>query len=211
MYVPPQFTTTDPSQASALIRAYPFASLISVDDEGLPFVTPLPLHLLEEAGGWLLLGHCARPNPHWRYLQARPQAMVTFMGPQAYMSPSVYPDLARVPTWNYLTVHCTVQARLIDHFDDKDRLLKHLIHDHDPAYEQQWRDLGDDFQHKMMAGMVAFELEVTHWQCKLKLNQHRPESHGAMHSVYASGNEDQRALAAWMRRLGLVRNSADEL
>jgi transcriptional regulator len=127
------------------------------------------------------------------------------------MSPSVYPDLARVPTWNYLTVHCTVQARLIDHFDDKDRLLKHLIHDHDPAYEQQWRDLGDDFQHKMMAGMVAFELEVTHWQCKLKLNQHRPESHGAMHSVYASGNEDQRALAAWMRRLGLVRNSADEL
>ena len=99
MYVSPQFATTDPSQTGALIRAYPFASLISVDD---------------------------------------------------------------------------------------------------------------DFQHKMMAGIVAFELEVTHWQCKLKLNQHRPESHQALHNVYASGNEDQRALASWMQRLGLVSNSAGE-
>ena len=126
------------------------------------------------------------------------------MGPQAYMSPSVYPDLARVPTWSYLTVHCTVRARLIEHFDDKDRLLKHLIHDHDPAYEQQWRGLGDDYQQKMMAGMVAFELEVTNLQCKLKLNQHRPESHQAMHAVYAAGNDDQRALAEWMVHLGLI-------
>jgi len=204
MYVPPQFAAKDPAHASALIRAYPFANLISVDDDGLPFVTPLPLHLIEEAGRWLLLGHCAKPNPHWRYLQARPKAVVTFMGPQAYMSPSVYPDLARVPTWSYLMVHCTVQARLIERFDDKDRLLKHLIHDHDPAYEQQWRGLGDDYQHKMMAGMVAFELEVTDLQCKLKLNQHRPESHEAMHAVYAAGNDDQRALADWMERLGLV-------
>jgi transcriptional regulator len=204
MYVPPQFATTDSSQACALIRAYPFASLISVDDEGLPFVTPLPLHLLEEEGRWLLLGHCAKPNPHWRYLQERPKAVVTFMGPQAYMSPSVYPNLARVPTWNYLMVHCTVQARLIEQFDDKDRLLKHLIHEHDPAYEPQWRGLGDDFQHKMMAGMVAFELEVIELQCKLKLNQHRPESHQALYNVYAGGNADQRALADWMVRLGMV-------
>lgn len=204
MYVPPQFASTDPSHASELIRSYPFASLISVDDKGLPYITPLPLHLLEEEGRWLLLGHCARPNPHWRYLQARPQAVVSFMGPQAYMSPSVYPDLARVPTWSYLTVQCTVQARLIEHFDDKDRLLKHLIHEHDPAYAQQWRGLGEDFQHKMMAGMVAFELEVLDWQCKLKLNQHRPESHQALYSTYAAGTADQRVLADWMVRLGLV-------
>jgi transcriptional regulator len=74
----------------------------------------LPLHLEERGEQWVLLGHCARPNPHWRYLQARPQAVVTFLGPHAYMSPQVYPDLARVPTWNYLAVHCTVQATLIE-------------------------------------------------------------------------------------------------
>ncbi|TXT39488.1 MAG: transcriptional regulator [Comamonadaceae bacterium] len=203
MYLPPQFTAKDTQHAHQLMRDYPLASLISVDDEGLPFVTPLPLHVLEEGAELSLLGHCAKANPHWRYLQARPQAVVTFMGPQAYMSPRVYPDLVRVPTWNYLIVHCTVQARLIETFDDKDRLLKHLIADHDPDYADQWRNLGGDFQHKMMQGIVAFELKVTQLQCKLKLNQHRPESHAALRSAYAAGNDNERALADWMLRLGL--------
>ncbi len=72
-------------------------------------------------------GHCAKPNPQWRYLQARPRALVSFLGPHAYLSPSVYPDLARVPTWNYLAVHCTVEARLVEGADEKDALLKRLI------------------------------------------------------------------------------------
>jgi transcriptional regulator len=204
MYLPPQFKSTDKARARDLIRAHPFAQLVSTDDEGLPFVTPLPLHLLEDGDDWLLLGHCAKPNPHWRYLQARPQAVVTFMGPHAYMTPRVYPDLARVPTWNYLMVHGTVEARLVEHFDDKDRLLKHLIHDHDPAYADQWRGLGEDYQHRMMNGIVAFELKVTNLQCKLKLNQHRPEAHAAMYAAYSGGSEDERALADWMLRLGMA-------
>ncbi len=201
MYLPPQFKAQDDAHAWALIRAYPFASLVSCDDEGLPFVTPLPLHLEQANGQAVLLGHCARPNPHWRYLQARPRALVTFMGPYAYMTPRVYPDLARVPTWNYLTVHCTVQARLIEHVEDKDRLLKHLIHDHDPAYAAQWRALPEDYQHKMMGGIVAFELKVTDLQCKLKLNQHRPEAQAALQAAYAAGNENEQALALWMNKL----------
>jgi len=205
MYLPPQFASTDLAHARQLVLEHPLAQLISVDDDGLPFVTPLPLHWLEEGSGVVLLGHCAKANPHWRYLQARPQAVVTFMGPQAYMSPRVYPDLARVPTWSYLALHCTVQARLIDSFDDKDRLLKHLIADHDPAYAPQWRSLGEDFQHKMMNGIQAFELQVTQWQCKLKLNQHRPESHAALHAAYVQGNDQERALAHWMVRLGMVK------
>src|SRR5690606_4746446 len=110
---------------------HPFAQLISTDDEGQPFVTPLPLHLVEEGGEMLLLGHVARPNPHAGHLRARPQALVVFNGPHAYMTPRVYPDLARVPTWNYLMVQARVHARFIESFEDKDRLLKHLIHEHD--------------------------------------------------------------------------------
>ena len=201
MYLPPQFAAKESVTAFELIRTNPFASLISTDDDGLPFVTPLPLHLLEDKGATLLLGHCAKPNPHWRYLKARPTAVVTFMGPHAYMTPRVYPDLARVPTWNYLTVHCTVEARLVEQFDDKDRLLKHLIHDHDPAYAAQWRGLGEDYQHRMMGGIVAFELKVIDLQCKVKLNQHRPEARASMKALYASGNENERALAAWMDKL----------
>ncbi len=209
MYLPPQFAAKDSApghatphvSAHALIRANPLASLISTDDEGLPFVTPLPLHLLVQDDHTVLLGHCAKPNPHWRYLTARPKAVVTFMGPHAYMTPRVYPDLVRVPTWNYLMVHCTVGAKIIETFDDKDRLLKHLIADHDPAYADQWRGLGEDYQHKMMNGIVAFELRVLTMQCKVKLNQHRPEARAAMHALYSQGNDNERELARWMDRL----------
>ena len=205
MYLPQQFAAKAPAIAHELIRANPLASLISVDDDGLPFVTPLPLHLLvarSEGDSTLLLGHCAKPNPHWRYLTTRPTAVVTFMGPHAYMTPRVYPDLARVPTWNYLMVHCTVEAKIIEHFAAIDRLLKHLIADHDPAYADQWRGLGEDYQHKMMSGIVAFELKVLAMQCKVKLNQHRPEARAAMHALYSQGNDNERALAQWMDKLG---------
>lgn len=203
MYLPPQFKSEDRAHALALMRAYPFASLISTDEGGLPYVSHLPLHVQESGQELLILGHVAKPNPHWRYLQARPRALVTFMGPHAYMSPSVYPDLARVPTWNYLAVHCSVTASLIEEEGAKDDLLKQLIGDHEPAYAAQWRSLGPDYARKMLAGIVAFELQVTDLQCKLKLNQHRPEAHAAMKAAYAAGNENERALASWMERLGL--------
>ena len=209
MYLPPQFAAKDASIAMELMRAHPLAQLVSADDAGFPFVTPLPLHLVGESGGALsLLGHVAKPNPHAGFLRTRPPALVVFQGPQAYMTPRVYPDWVRVPTWSYLAVHVRVQARIIDSFDDKDRLLKHLIHTHDPAYDAQWRALGEDHQHKMMGGIVASELRVIELQCKVKrkvkLNQHRPESHAAMHAAYAVGNPDGRALALWMERLGMM-------
>ncbi|TSE32538.1 Protease synthase and sporulation protein PAI 2 [Tepidimonas taiwanensis] len=92
MYLPPQFRCDDPAIAAELMRAHPFASLISADHDGLPFVTHLALHLQEHEGGWVLLGHVAKGNPHGRHLQARPWAVVTFLGPHAYLAPAVYLD-----------------------------------------------------------------------------------------------------------------------
>jgi len=209
MYMPPQFKG-DRTQAAALIQNHPFASLISVDDAGLPYVTHLPLHLEERGDQLVLLGHVAKPNAHWRYLQARPRAVATFLGPHAYLSPKVYPDLARVPTWNYLAVHCTVQASLIEDPLTKDRLLKKLIGDHEPPYAEQWRGLGEEFAHKMLAGIVAFELQVSDLQCKVKLNQHRSEAHAAMKAMYAAGTPDEQALAVWMDKLGMNRPMTDK-
>lgn len=204
MYLPPQFANQDPAVAARLMREHPLASVISTDDEGFPVVSHLPLHLKGQGDELCLLGHCAKANPHWRYLAARPQALVTFLGPQDYLSPGVYPDLARVPTWNYLAVHATVQATLIHDAEEKDRLIKQLIQDHEPAYAAQWRGLGADFQKKMLAGIVGFELRVLKLQCAIKLNQHRPNSHALMRERYASGNEQQRSLGHWMDALGMT-------
>jgi transcriptional regulator len=203
MYLPAHFSSTDRDVAARLVREHPFASLISNDDAGVPFVTHLPLHLEDREGQFFLLGHCARPNPHWRFLQERPTALVTFLGPHAYQSPRIYPDLARVPSWNYLAVHCTAAATLIEDAPGKTRLLNKLIGDHEPAYAEQLRGLGDEYAHKMFAGIVGFELRVVALECKLKLNQHRPESHTPLKAGYAQGNEQERELAQWMDALRL--------
>ena len=204
MYLPQQFNSKNNSDAIDLMRQNPFASLISVDEAGFPFVSHIPLHLEVRDAGLVLWGHVAKPNPHWRYLLERPQALVTFLGPHAYLSPRVYPDLTRVPTWNYLAVHCKVSARLVEDPVEKDTLLKKLIGEHEPAYAAQWRSLGEDYQRKMLAGIVGFELTVSEVQCKLKLNQHRPEATETTKALYARGGENEQSLVRWMDRLGMT-------
>lgn len=209
MYVPAAFASTHLEHALRLMRTHPFATLTSMGDDGFPFATPLPLHVQvphHEASGepFTLLGHLAKANPHCKLLEQQPQALVCFQGPQAYMSPSVYPDARRVPTWSYLAVHCKVRVHWIDATADKDRLLKALIGDHEPAYAAQWRAQDAQWAHAMLQGVRAMRLEVVDWQCKLKLNQHRPEAHAAMHATYAQGTPDAQALARWMEDLGMV-------
>lgn len=202
MYLPRQFDT--PEHGITLMQSHPFASLITTDDDGFPFVTHLPLKWVPGAGQGLLLGHCARANPQWNHLRARSRGLAVFQGPHAYLSPSVYPDLQRVPTWNYLAVHARVTAQLLDDAQIKDALLKQLIADHEPAYADQWRALSATYTDAMLRGIVAFELHIDALQVKVKLNQHRPESHARMREVYTQGGENERGLADWMQRLGLV-------
>jgi transcriptional regulator len=204
MYLPKQFEQSDRALALELMRAHNFATLVSVGDDGAPFITHLPLIATEESGELIVEGHVARPNPHAKMIERGVMLTAAFMGPHAYMSPAVYSDLARVPTWNYLTVHASGAAQVIEGEAAKDALLKKLIAIHEPGYAQQWRDLGEEFQRKMLAGITAFRFTVTKLETKFKLNQHRKEAHVAMHARYAQGSADEQALAAWMQRLGMV-------
>jgi transcriptional regulator len=205
MYVPSQFKSDDLIHAIELMRNHSFATLITNDDNAQPFITYLPLHVdLRERDGqpWpVLLGHVARPNPHWKYLRDRDASLVSFLGPHAYMSPNVYPDTMRVPTWNYLAVQCRVRARLLIAGAEMGQMLAKLIEDNEPAYLAQWHSLGEQYQTRMMAGIVGFELEIIELECKLKLNQHRPESHAALRRAYGAGSEAEREMVDWMDRL----------
>ena len=206
MYVPPQFDQKDRAHTLALMRAHNFATLVTTDADGQPFATHLPLIVTERTDtqeSLVLEGHVAKPNPHWKLWANNPTALVIFMGPNAYMSPRVYPDLVRVPTWNYLAVHASGTVKLLEGEAKKDALLKGLIALHEPEYAAQWRGLGEEYQHKMLAGIVAFEITVTKLESKFKLNQHRKESHEKMHALYAQGTPDEQALTAWMKKLGM--------
>ncbi|MBG6073634.1 MULTISPECIES: FMN-binding negative transcriptional regulator [unclassified Polaromonas] len=205
MYLPPHFEG-DRAQAADLMRQPPFANFFSVDASGLPFTThlPLPLEKTDDLPGlkiFTLLGNFAGGNSHCRYFRDRLQAVVNFLGPHAYLSPTVYPDLACVPTWNYVAVHCTVQATQMDDAAAKNSFLKKLIDDHEPTYDKQWQGIENAYSQKMLTVILGFELQVLDLQFKLKLNQHRPEASLAMQAIYENGKDCDQYLGRWMKRI----------
>ena len=202
MYLPKHFESPDRALTLEVMRTHNFATLTSVDAEGAPFVTHLPVALTEEGDTVVLHFHLAKANPHAAMLREKRPSMVAFLGPHAYMSPSVYADLKRVPTWNYIAVHAYGEPVELATNDAKDALLKSLIAIHEPAYADQWRALDEKYQTMMMSAICAFRMTVTQLEGKFKLNQHREEAHSSMKAKYGEGTPDERALVAWMERLG---------
>ena len=108
MYQPSHFRVDDLPQMHALMRARPFAALISAGSYGL-YASHLPTVLKEGGSYGVLEFHLARANPHWKYLAEGNEALVIFQGPEGYITPNWYPSKAEhqkvVPTWNYAVVH----------------------------------------------------------------------------------------------------------
>ena len=202
MYLPKHFESPDHAMTLEVMRTHNFATLTSVDAEGAPFATHLPIVLTEEGDSVVLHFHMAKANPHSAMLRERRASMVAFLGPHAYMSPSVYADLRRVPTWNYIAVHAYGEPFELETSNAKDALLKSLIAIHEPAYADQWRALDAKYQDAMMGMICAFRMTVSKLEGKFKLNQHREEAHTSVKAMYRDGTPDERALVGWMERLG---------
>jgi transcriptional regulator len=202
MYVPKHFESPSVEITLEAMRRYNFASVVSSDQDGQPIASHVPVFV--EAGAPLCLHfHLARANPHAATLRKTKRAMIAFLGPHAYMSPKVYSDLKRVPTWNYVAVHAYGDVVELEGDEAKDSLLKSLIEVHEPPYAEQWRGLDADFQHSMLNAIAAFRMDVAKLDSKFKLNQHRKEAHATMKAAYERGNENERELLQWMERLGL--------
>ncbi len=203
MYLPKHFECRNRALTLEVMRTHNFATLTSVDAEGAPFVTHLPVALTEEGDQVVLHFHVAKANPHAVMLRDKRSSMIAFVGPHAYMSPSVYADLRRVPTWNYIAVHAYGEPQELAGNDAKDALLKSLIAIHEPAYAAQWRALDAKYQDSMLGMICAFRMTVSKLESKFKLNQHRPESYAAMQAKYGEGKgtPDEQALIRWLERI----------
>lgn len=202
MYTPAAFEVTDAGALHALMRAYPFAVLLSAHEDGLE-ATHLPVMVDTSRGTHgTLLGHVARANPHWNLFDGRRAATVVFTGPHAYVSPSWYADPHTVPTWNYAVVHAHGRPAVID---DKPRvveLLQALVARHEVALDPPWTmDQAGPGLERQLGHIVAFEMEITRLEGKFKLNQNRSDADrsGVIESLSASGDPLQRAVADAMR------------
>jgi transcriptional regulator len=203
MYVPRHFQVTDPAWCHALMRAQSFAVMITADEAGVPFATHLPL-LVDPARGPLgtLRGHVARANPHWRYLTAGRPTLAVFSGAHAYVSPSWYATHPSVPTWNYVAVHATGTAALIEDPVQVRELLGDLVGTYEGRGPGAWslEAQPEDYLAGMRRGIVAFEIPIERLEGKAKLSQNRDTVDQARtrEALAAAGDPLARAVAALM-------------
>jgi transcriptional regulator len=75
---------------------------------------------------------------------------------------------------------------------------------HDTPYRAQWDELTEEFREKMKRGIVAFEIAVDRVDGKFKLSQNRPpQDRASVLRAMERGGTGERAMAEWMRRLGI--------
>jgi transcriptional regulator len=204
MYVPKHFEIADPAWCHALMRAQPFAVMITADDAGAPFATHLPF-LVDDARGprGTLRGHVARANPHWRYVAAGRPTLVVFSGAHAYVSPSWYANHPAVPTWNYVVVHATGTGALVEDPARVRTLLTDLVRVYEGAERPvAWslESLPADYVDGMQRGIVAFEIPIATLEGKAKLSQNRSAEDQARTREALAATDDPlaRAVAALM-------------
>ena len=204
MYTPKFNQVTDRATILEAMRSYSFAILFGAGADGSPAATHLPLLVKDEGEHGLLEGHFARPNPHWQTLAGR-EALVVFPGPHSYISPSNYVDQLSVPTWNYISIHAYGTLEPVEDERAKARLVEELIAMHEPTYGDQWRGMSDGYRRSMLTGIMGFRIPISRIEGKFKLSQNRPEADRRnVRNKQAAGSDDERELARWMDRLGIV-------
>jgi transcriptional regulator len=180
MYTPALFKVEDTAEAHALMRARPFATLVTGGSDGL-MATHLPTVLKTDAAGPLgrIECHVARPNPQWRTFAPEAEALMIFQGPEAYIRPSWYPTKAEhdkvVPTWNYAVVHAYGRLEAVP---DAAWLLAHvseLTRQQEAPYEMPWAtsDAPETYLAAMARGIVGLRLAITRLEAKSKMSQNR--------------------------------------
>ncbi|MBT9433372.1 FMN-binding negative transcriptional regulator [Candidatus Sodalis endolongispinus] len=183
MYIPPAFCQPDAEAQRALIAAHPLAQLVSYGESGLQ-ADPLQLDSYPD-GAWRLHGHLARANPHSQSLARNGACLAMFQGESGYISPGWYAAKAEhgkvVPTWNYQTLHCHGQARIIT---DPIWLMALL--------QAPWQveDAPPGFIDTLIGAIVGVEICVTRTEAKWKLSQNRSlaDRDGAIEGLTDVGN-----------------------
>ena len=162
----------------ALMRARPFAALVSAGSAGL-YASHLPTVLKDDGPYGVIECHLARANPHWRDLAEGNEALMIFQGPEGYITPNWYPSKILhgkvVPTWNFAVVHAYGRPEVMK---EKDWLLRHvteLTAQQERNEAKPWApsDAPNTYIEVILRGIVGFRFAITRLKGKWKMSQNR--------------------------------------
>jgi transcriptional regulator len=195
----PAYEATDPAVVRELIRANPWATLVSAGDDGV-VASHYPVLLDEESEELALLTHLGKPDEEIHGL-GESEVMVIVQGRHGYISPSWYaPGATRAPTWNFSVAHCygvpepldsernlAVLTRLVERFEREVA---------EPLY------LEPEFGAQASAGTVGIRIPIARFVCKRKLSQDKDplSRRQAIAALRAPGPYHHPELAAEMER-----------
>ncbi|HVE69779.1 MAG TPA: FMN-binding negative transcriptional regulator [Thermoanaerobaculia bacterium] len=148
MYIRTSHQPRDPADVLEVIERNMFGTLVTgLTASHLPFI-------LENGP---LYAHMARANPQSSMLDG--EALVIFLGPHDYISPSWYADRATAPTWDYVAVHCYGRIRVHDG-DETRRSIERLVERMEPGRPDRWSidALSEESVRALLANVVSFEI-----------------------------------------------------
>jgi len=212
MYVPAQFKEDRVPVVHDLIRAHPFATLVTLDASGI-VANHLPMELDAAAGPFgTLRGHVARGNPMWKAPRLDVESLAVFQGPQHYITPSYYATKAAtgkvVPTWNYAAVHAYGTLRVIDDPEWLRAFVEQLTDRHEAAHaaasgDVPWKvgDAPEAFVATMVGAIIGIELPIARIEGKWKVSQNRPaeDRAGVVAGLSRGDDPAQQAMADLVR------------
>lgn len=199
MYIPKPFKIRDEKFIHEIISDYGFATLFS-QHKGEPYATHIPLMLSEDKQ--YLYGHFSVANHQWKDIENQ-TVLAVFQGPHSYISSSWYETNRSVPTWNYISVHVTGTAELIDGRELKETLsdLVHKYEGSDSSY--QLDEVDDRYLKAMRTAIKGFKIKISKIEGKAKLSQnHSAERRaGVIEALEASKRENERKIADYMKEI----------
>jgi transcriptional regulator len=195
MYTPKPYIEADLATLHAGMRAWSFATLVTVGPSGVN-ATHLPFLLdAQDDGPGLLTTHLSKKNPQFADLCAGGEALAIFRGPHAFVTPSWYVKQSTFPTWNYTAIHARGTPRVVEERMAVHAVLRRTVAVYDTPLREQFGGAWDydampfDFVAPRLDMIAAVEIPVRVLEGKFKLNQDRSE-------------EDRRGVIAALERLG---------
>lgn len=198
----PAYVMTDPEEVKRLIRAHPWATIVSATEQRGLVASHYPVLLDETDEGIVLLSHVGRPDDELHEL-GRHEVLVIIQGPHDYVSASWYEPGDDIPTWNHVTAHLygtpeilsaeenfTVLAGLTDHFEQ-----------HFPGGRSILTD--EALSRRIAKGTVGIRIPISRFDARAKLSQNRKGAvaERIIGAFEADGATPNPALAAEMRRV----------
>lgn len=208
MYIPTYHEQVDIDAAYTLIDTYPLGAWVAPGEIGL-IANHIPFVLDRTRGNFgTLIGHVSRANAIWRHVSTVESSVVLFQGPQAYISPSWYPEKVKhgkvVPTWNYAVVHAHGVPRVIhDEMWLRD-MLSRLTAANEKTQPAPWKisDAPDDYIASLLRAIVGIEIPIEKIEAKLKASQDEALQNrlGTVHGLNALGNKNSSEMASLVQQ-----------